>query len=164
MVGWVVVVGAEGRWFDYTSSHHAGTLAKSFTRNCLYDVMWRPVAALRLKFDSCNSLLSFVHTLLVNILRCVRLYIKRKYYYYYYSYVLIFDNDNFANNDDCDDDNDNDNDKVMSYLVCYRMPSVLPSMLPPNMPIHSSHTDSSIRSTNLRTWKLSGTKTMVQDL
>ena len=27
---------------------------------------------------SCNSLLSSVHTLLVNILRCVRLYIKRK--------------------------------------------------------------------------------------
>jgi len=33
------------------------------------------------KFDSCNSLLSSVHTLLVNILWCVRLYIKRKYYY-----------------------------------------------------------------------------------
>ena len=32
-------------------------------------------------FDSCSSLLSSVHTLLVNILRCVRLYIKRKYYY-----------------------------------------------------------------------------------
>jgi len=35
------------------------------------------------KFASCNSLLSSVHTLLVNILRCVRFYIKRKYYDYY---------------------------------------------------------------------------------
>ena len=36
------------------------------------------------KFDSCNSLLSSVHTLLVNILHYVRLlYIKRKYDYYY---------------------------------------------------------------------------------
>ena len=71
--------GAEGRWFDSTSNHHVETLGKSFTRNCLYNVMWRPVAAFRQKFDSCNSLLSSVHTLLVNILRCVRLYIKRKY-------------------------------------------------------------------------------------
>src|SRR6218665_3818979 len=29
--------GAEGRWFDSTSSRHVGTLGKSFTRNCLYD-------------------------------------------------------------------------------------------------------------------------------
>jgi len=50
--------------------------------------MWRPVAALWLKFDCCNSLLSPVHTLLINILRCVRLYIKQKYYYYYYCLVL----------------------------------------------------------------------------
>src|SRR6218665_3098936 len=70
--------GAEGRWFDSTSSSHVKTLGKSFTRNCLYDVLWRPVAALRLKFDSCNSLLSSVHTSLVNILRCVRLYIKNE--------------------------------------------------------------------------------------
>src|SRR6218665_1084597 len=28
------------------------------------------------KFDSCNNLLSSVHTLPVNVLRCVRLYIK----------------------------------------------------------------------------------------
>ena len=35
------------------------------------------------KFDSCNHLLSSVHTLLVNILWCVRLYIKRKCYYYH---------------------------------------------------------------------------------
>ena len=34
---------------------------------------------LAVKFD-CNNLLSSVHTLLVNILWCVRLYIKRKYY------------------------------------------------------------------------------------
>jgi len=30
------------------------------------------------EFDSCNSLLSSVHTLLVNILPCVRLYIKNE--------------------------------------------------------------------------------------
>src|SRR6218665_1909736 len=42
--------------------------------NCLYD-LW-------LKFDSCNSLLSSVHTLLVNILECFRLYTKQNYYYY----------------------------------------------------------------------------------
>ena len=53
VVGCGVVFGAfgvEDRWFDSSSSCHAGTgtLGKSFTRNCLYDVMWRPVAALRL--------------------------------------------------------------------------------------------------------------------
>ena len=37
---------------------------------------------LAVKFDSCNNLLSSVHTLLVNSLWYVRLYIKRKYYYY----------------------------------------------------------------------------------
>src|SRR6218665_546259 len=36
-----------------------------------------------LRASSCNSLLSSIHTLFVNILWCVRLYIKRKYYYYY---------------------------------------------------------------------------------
>ena len=30
------------------------------------------------KFDTCNSLLSSVHILLINIMQCVRLYIKRK--------------------------------------------------------------------------------------
>src|SRR6218665_1059007 len=44
--------------------------------------MWPPCGCLAAKFDSCNSLLSSVHSLLVNILRCVRLYIKRKKYYY----------------------------------------------------------------------------------
>src|SRR6218665_3010914 len=39
-----------------------------------------PCGCLAAKFDSCNNLPSSVHTLLVNILRCVRLYIKRKYY------------------------------------------------------------------------------------
>jgi len=34
------------------------------------------------KFNSCNSLLSYFHTLLVNILRHVRLHIQQKYYYY----------------------------------------------------------------------------------
>src|SRR6218665_382126 len=38
-----------------------------------------PCGCLAAKFDLCNSLLSSVHTLPVNILRCVRLYIKRKY-------------------------------------------------------------------------------------
>src|SRR6218665_1932629 len=45
VVGRVVVIGAfdaEGRWFDSTSSCHVGTLGKSFTRNCLYDVMRLP--------------------------------------------------------------------------------------------------------------------------
>jgi len=41
-----MVVGAEGRFFDSTSSCHVGTLGKSFTRNCLYEVIWHPVAAL----------------------------------------------------------------------------------------------------------------------
>ena|SRR6218665_145321 len=35
-------LGAEGRWFEFHSSRHVGTLGKSFTRSCLYDVMWRP--------------------------------------------------------------------------------------------------------------------------
>src|SRR6218665_2086336 len=39
-----------------------------------------PCGCLAAKFDSCNSLLSSFHALLVNILRCVRLYIKRKHY------------------------------------------------------------------------------------
>ena len=52
--------------------------------------MRRPVAALWLKFNSCNSLLSSVHILLVNILRCVRLHIKRKYYYYYYYTYIVW--------------------------------------------------------------------------
>ena len=50
-VGWVVVDGAfgvDGRWIDSTSSRHEGTLGKSFARNCLYDVMLRPVAGWRL--------------------------------------------------------------------------------------------------------------------
>src|SRR6218665_328350 len=36
-----------------------------------------PCGCLAAKLDSCNRLLSSVHTLLVNILRCIRLYIKR---------------------------------------------------------------------------------------
>ena len=32
--------GVEGRWFESHSSPHVGTLGKSFTRRCLYDVMW----------------------------------------------------------------------------------------------------------------------------
>src|SRR6218665_4107783 len=34
-----------------------------------------PCGCLAVKFDSCNSLLSSIHTLLLKILRCVRLYI-----------------------------------------------------------------------------------------
>jgi len=48
---------------------------------------------LAVKFYSCNNLLSSVHTLLVNILQYVRLYIKRKYYYYYYYFLLHLIND-----------------------------------------------------------------------
>src|SRR6218665_3343388 len=58
-------------WFESHSSHHVGTLGKSFTHSCLYDVMWPPAA----KFDSYNSLLSSVHTLLVNILWCLHSFI-----------------------------------------------------------------------------------------
>ena len=60
--------GAEGRWFDSTSSRHA---SPSPVIACMTDVA--PCGCLAAKFDSCNSLLSSVHTLLVNILRCVRL-------------------------------------------------------------------------------------------
>jgi len=48
VVGYEDIVGAfgaEGRWFDSTSSRHVGTLGKSFTRNCLYDgrgTLWLP--------------------------------------------------------------------------------------------------------------------------
>src|SRR6218665_3111232 len=84
--GWLSAFGAEDRWFYSPFSRHAETLGKSFSRNCLYDVMWRPVASMRLKFDSSNSLLSSMHTFLVHILRCVRLYIKRKYYIH--SFIL----------------------------------------------------------------------------
>jgi len=37
--------GALGRWFDSISSHHLGTLGKSFTRNCVYvgcGALWLP--------------------------------------------------------------------------------------------------------------------------
>ena len=78
--GLVVVFGAEGRWFEPHSIRHIGRLGKFFTRSCLYDVMWRAVSQgsrLVAKFDSCNSLLFSIHTLPVNILRCIILYIKR---------------------------------------------------------------------------------------
>jgi len=45
---------------------------------------------LAVKFDSCNNLLSSVHTILVNILPDVRLYIKRKYYSIYPSIYGIY--------------------------------------------------------------------------
>src|SRR6218665_2959700 len=90
LVNIVDAFGAEGPWLDSTFSRHVGTLGKSFTRNCLYGVMWRPVAALRLKFDSCNSLLSSVHTLLANILRCVRLYIKQFNFQFFSITIRLF--------------------------------------------------------------------------
>jgi len=31
---------SHGRRFEPHSSHHVGTLGKSFTRSCLYKVMW----------------------------------------------------------------------------------------------------------------------------
>src|SRR6218665_1152924 len=71
--------GAEGRWFDSTSSRHVGPWASpSPVIACMPDVA--PCGCLAAKFDSCNSLPSSVYTLglLVSILRCVRLYIKRK--------------------------------------------------------------------------------------
>jgi len=70
------------RRFESHSSRHVGALDKSFTRNCLDNVIWR--GFLVVKLDSCNNLLSSIHTLLVNILRFVGLYVKRKHYYYYY--------------------------------------------------------------------------------
>src|SRR6218665_226825 len=48
---------------------------------------------LEVKFDSCNNLLSSIKYFTckqLNILRCVKLYIKRTYsYYYYYYYSLL---------------------------------------------------------------------------
>src|SRR6218665_182949 len=74
--------GAEGCWFESHSSRHVGTLGKSCTHSCLYDMMWPLCGCLVAKFYSCNSLLSSIHTLPVSTLLCVRLYIKRKYCYY----------------------------------------------------------------------------------
>ena len=34
--------GAEGRWFEFHPSRHVGTMGKSSTRSCLYEVRWRP--------------------------------------------------------------------------------------------------------------------------
>ena len=36
--------GADGRWYESHSSRHVGTLDKSFTHSCLYNVMWRPAS------------------------------------------------------------------------------------------------------------------------
>src|SRR6218665_253388 len=49
----------QGRRFEPHSSHHIGTLGKSFSHSCLYNVMRRPAGSIRL-------LLSSVYTLLVN--------------------------------------------------------------------------------------------------
>jgi len=79
----VEIVGAfdaEGRLFDSTSSHHVGTLGSpSPVIACMTDVAPCGCLAANIRL---LGLLSSVHTLLVNILRCVRLYIKRKYYKY----------------------------------------------------------------------------------
>ena len=61
--GGVYAFGAEGRLFDSTSIRNVGTLGKSFTRNFLYAVIWRPVAALRLNLTSvmaCSSYHPFI--------------------------------------------------------------------------------------------------------
>ena len=69
------------KFFKSVTSHALGpplpvTNCHTFSDPLEHDVLYgRPLAA---KFDCCISLLSFIHTLLVNILRCVRLYIKRK--------------------------------------------------------------------------------------
>jgi len=52
------VTGAEGRWFDSTSSCYVGTLGKSFTRNniaCMTDVV--PCGCHAAKFPTPNFLL-----------------------------------------------------------------------------------------------------------
>ena len=64
----------QGHRFKPHSSHHVGTLVKSFNRSFLCKMMWRlhgrqPCGLIWL-------LLSSVHTLLVNILRYGRMYIK----------------------------------------------------------------------------------------
>ena len=75
----VVVLGAEGRWFKSHSSGHIGTLGKTFTRSCLYDIWCGHLhGCLAVRFDFCSNLPTSVHTLLVNILRYVRLYIKNE--------------------------------------------------------------------------------------
>ena len=63
------------RRFEPHSRRNVWTFGKSFTRSCLFYVKRCPAVI----FDSRNNLLSSVYTLLANILRCVRLYIKRKY-------------------------------------------------------------------------------------
>src|SRR6218665_84210 len=70
----VGVFAAESRWFDSTFSSHVRTLGKSFIRNCLYDGCGALCGCLAAKFDSCYSLLSSVHTLLVNIMWCQIVY------------------------------------------------------------------------------------------
>jgi len=46
----------------------------------MYNVMSALCGCRAVKFDSCNNILSSVHTILVIILRSVSLSIKRKYY------------------------------------------------------------------------------------
>ena len=65
----MVVFGAEGRWFESHSSRHVGTLGKSFTRGCLYDVA-PCVAALRL---NSTPIITCYHSFILYL--CVRLYI-----------------------------------------------------------------------------------------
>ena len=80
MLWGVVAFGADGRWFESHYSRHIGSLGKSFTRSCLK--LWRDVApcvdVLRLNSTPVIAMLLTVHTLLVNILQCVTLYIKTK--------------------------------------------------------------------------------------
>src|SRR6218665_1178414 len=85
----------EGSRFEFCSSHHAGTLEKSFLVIACISRCYTLRGCLVVKFDSCNNLLSSVHTLLVNFLQYVRFYINGKYYYYYYyNYAVEFNSCN----------------------------------------------------------------------
>jgi len=67
--------GAEGRWFEHHSTRHVWTLGKSLALSCLYTTWCGALrGCLGVKFDSCKNLLSFVHSLLVNILQCQIVY------------------------------------------------------------------------------------------
>src|SRR6218665_2178105 len=82
--GKFVALRPQGCRFEPHSSRHVGTLGKSFTRSCC--ITWCVAllhGCLSVKFDSCINLLSSIYTLLVNILRCVRLYIETKITLFY---------------------------------------------------------------------------------
>ena len=59
----------EDRRFESLASRHVGTLDKSFTRSCLYNMMWR----LAVKFASCNNSLSITYYVCNSYCVCVSL-------------------------------------------------------------------------------------------